>query len=125
MANVWNFVIENWYWCASIILLPNIFWWITSIVGGGWENGWKYNEKFTIPWSEYSKYYIKLHGISLSSSCKGWIDNLRKIVVLINFISLYCIWGYVLVSISSLIFYSVKQIYTKITGTIRNIWNNL
>lgn len=121
MANVWNFVIEYWYYVlVGMLILPNLLWQLFAVIFGGFQSAWdnQWTEKVTT-YHYFWRTCVKLDGVL---SNWGWKDTLRKLGVLINLITLFWVWGYIATLVVAAISFIARWGWWAIKGFFGGLW---
>ena len=132
MATAYNFV-ESWYFVVVVLLLlPNALSWIIFTIAGGFVQGYTGDDyeplyKYHHFWSTLVKF-----GWLGYKWDYGWRRAIRKIAVIINLISLFWVWGYVVTLIFCAIgfiarwcWWAIKGFFGGLGRLIQNGWNAL
>ncbi len=107
-----NFVIENWYW--GLFLLPNAIFWLVMVILGGFFSGYDYDLGYDYePIYKYPYFFTEgvKAGTLPSNWTYGWRNTIRKIGVLINFITFFWVWGYIATLIFAALGFIVKWLW--------------
>ena len=130
MTHVISFVVENWYWVLlGIILLPSLCWQVLASVVSGVGDGLQiesFNTRF-LKYSEFWTWGIRQKGWSKETGWGRIISN--KFTRIVNLVSLFWIWGYVLFLVTFAISRFLKWIYKlvaflvlSVLACIRKVW---
>lgn len=130
MTEVISFVVENWYWVLlGIILLPSLCWQLLVSVVSGVGDGLQiesFNTRF-LKYSEFWKWGVRQRGWSNETGWGRILSN--KFTRIVNLVSLFWIWGYVLFLVTFAISRFLKWIYKlvaflvlSVLACIRKVW---